>query len=86
MLNIRQRPFARYGISVGEDENIGILAEQPIDIFKGAVCGFRIEEIDNWDEGSVAKGPNDIELPVQRLDAYWGDLDNCRNQSAWGRK
>ena len=59
-----------------------ILAEHAIDVFEGAVCSFRVEEVDGGDEGEVEDGPDDVEFPVEALDAYGCDFDDYTILSA----
>ena len=33
-------------------------------------------QIDDWYKGGVEDGPDDVEFPLQRLDADGSDLDN----------
>lgn len=53
-----------------------VFAEHAVDVLEFAVRGFGVEEVDDGDEGGVEDGPDDVELPLQGLDAYWGDLDD----------
>ena len=68
VLNICQRPLRRDSILVFEDEYAVVLPEQSIDIFKGTVGSFGIEKVYDRNERCVQNGPDDVKLPVQRLD------------------
>lgn len=37
---------------------------------------YRVEEVDDGDKGGVEDGPDDVEFPLQGLDAYGCDLDD----------
>ena len=46
-----------------------IISEQAVDILERTIGCFRVKEIDDRDERGVEDGPNDIESPLQGLDA-----------------
>lgn len=41
-----------------------MLHEVVIDIFERPVCRLRVKEVNEWHEGEVEDGPNDVELPA----------------------
>ncbi len=65
MLDISKRTLGRDSIFVLEDQDILVVSEETVNIFEGAIRGFRIEKVDDWDEGGVEDGPNDIKLPME---------------------
>ena len=54
-----------------------IVAKHAIDVFEGTIGGFGVEKVDNGDEGGVENCPDDVEFPLQALNANWRDFDNC---------
>ena len=76
MLDISKRTLGRDSIFVLEDQDILVVSEETVNIFEGAVRGFRVEKIDDWDEGGVEDGPDDIKLPMEGLNADGGDFNN----------
>ena len=58
------------------DDDLGVLAEQAIDILQSAVCSFGVEEVDNGNESGIEDDPDDIETPLEGLNAYRGNLDH----------
>ena len=76
MLNVSKRTLGRDGIFILEDEDVLVVTEETVNIFEGAIRGFGVEKVDDWDEGSVEDGPNNIKLPMEGLDADGGDFNN----------
>jgi hypothetical protein len=35
-----------------------------------------IQEIDDWDEGRIEHSPDDVELPVERINTNWRNFHN----------
>lgn len=63
-------------MTTGRATHILVLAEHAIYILQRPVCCFRVEEIDDRDEGEVEEGPNDVEFPVESLDTNGSNLHN----------
>lgn len=76
MFHILQRPLLANGVLIPKHEDFRIIPEQPIDILERAVGRFRVEEIDDGHERGVEDGPDDVEFPLQGLDADGCDFDN----------
>ena len=53
-----------------------ILAEHAVYILKGTVCSLGKEEVDDRDKREIEDGPNDVEFPLETLDADRGNLDD----------
>ena len=49
--------------------HILIFSEKTVNVFKRAICSFRIEEVDDRYESSIENSPYDVEAPVEGLDA-----------------
>ena len=64
IIDVCLRPLGARGILVAENEDVLILTEEPIDVFKFAARGFGVEEVDDGDEGGVEEGPDDVEFPM----------------------
>lgn len=47
-------------VPVNEDTWFGF--EETIYVFQGSVCGFRVEEVGDWDEGEADHCPDDPKL------------------------
>ena len=47
VLDIRRRSFRSYGFLVSADEEVVVLTVQTVDVFEGAISGFRVEEVDD---------------------------------------
>lgn len=73
-INVLLWTLAADGILVLEDKDIVVLTEETVDILKSAPSSLRVEEVDDWYEGGVEDGPNDVKLPPQRADTNWGNL------------
>ena len=43
---------------------------------QGSAGCLWVEEVDEWDEGEVQHGPDDIEFPMEVLNADGGDFDD----------
>ena len=82
MLNVPPRPLARNSIFVPENENALVVTEEAVDVLEGAVGGLGVEEVDDGDKGGVEEGPDDVEFPLEGLDAYGGDFDDWKRGSA----
>lgn len=76
MLYILEWPFLANRVLVPEDENLRVLPEEPINVLQGPTCRLRVEEVDNRHESSVENRPDDVEPPMQGLNADWGDFDH----------
>jgi hypothetical protein len=66
----------RIAYLVFEHEDIVVIHEVSVDVFESTACCLWIEEIHEWHECSVEHGPDDVELPAKRADAYWCDLNH----------
>ena len=53
-----------------------MLHEVSIDVFQSAAGGLGVEQVDERHECSVEHCPDDVELPMERADADWGDFDH----------
>jgi hypothetical protein len=62
------------GVLVAEDENVVVLTEQTVDILESSTGCLWVEEVDDWNEGGVEDGPDDVELPLEVLNTDWSDL------------
>ena len=78
MLNVCKRTLGRDSIFVLENEDVLVVSEETVNIFEGAIRGFRVEKVDYWNEGGVKDGPDDVKFPVERLDADGRDFNNCK--------
>lgn len=76
MFHILQWPLLTDGILIPKHKDARIIPKQPIDILERAVGRFRVEKIDDGYERSVEDGPDDVEFPLQGLDAYGCDFDD----------
>lgn len=74
MLHILPRPLLTNGIFIPAHNNLIILAEKAIDILERPARRLRVEEVDDGHERRVEDGPDDVEFPLQRLDADGRDL------------
>ena len=74
VIDVLLRAFARRHVWVLEDKDGLVVAEGSVDVFEGPVGGFRVEEVGNGDEGEVEHRPDDVELPVNALDADGRDF------------
>ena len=54
-----------------------VLTVEAIDVLEGSVCGLRVEEVDDGQEGEVEDDPDDVEAPAEGLDADGSDFDDC---------
>ena len=70
VLDICQGSLCSDGVFVREDEYVVVFTEEAVDVFEGAVGGFGEEEVDDGNEGGVEDGPDDVEFPVEGLDAW----------------
>jgi hypothetical protein len=61
---------------VFEHEDVVVLHEISVDIFQSPASSFWVEQVDERYESTVEYCPDDVELPVERVDADWGDFDN----------
>lgn len=61
--------LARSGVFIFVDENVLILEEVSVNVFECTVRGLGIEEVDNGYKSSIEKRPDDVEFPMQILDA-----------------
>ena len=76
MLDVSKRTLGRDSIFILEDQDVLVVSEETVNIFEGAVRGFRVEKVDNRDEGGVKNGPDDIKLPVEGLNADGGNFND----------
>ena len=76
MLDVGQRTLGRDSIFIPEDQDVLVVSEETVNIFEGAVRGFRVEEVDNRDKGGVEDGPDDIKLPMEGLNADGGNFND----------
>ena len=76
MLNVSKRTLGRDSIFILKDEDVLVISEETVNIFKGAIRGLGVEKVDNWNEGGVEDGPYNIKLPMEGLDADGGDFNN----------
>lgn len=76
MLHVLQRPLLADGVLVPEHQDGRIIPEQAVNVLERAVGRFRVEEIDNGHERGVENGPDDVEFPLQGLDADGCDFDH----------
>ena len=65
MLNVSKRTLRRDSIFILEDEDVLVVTEETVNIFEGAIRGFGVEKVNDWDEGGVEDGPDNIELPLE---------------------
>lgn len=65
---------------VSKHDDARLATEVLIDIFQSTSSGFRIQEIREWNEEAIQDRPDNIELPLQILDANLCDLDNHAEQ------
>ena len=79
-LDVSKRTLGRDGIFIPEDQDVLVVTEETVNIFQGAVRGFGVEEVDDWNERGVEDGPNNIKLPMEGLNADGGDFDNYQNR------
>ena len=79
-LDVSKRTLGRDSIFVPEDQDVLVVSEETVNIFQGAVRGFGIEKVDDWNERGVEDGPNDIEFPLEGLNANRGDFNDCKNR------
>ena len=77
-LDVSKRTFGRDSIFVPEYQDVLVISEETVNIFQSAVRGFGVEEVDDRDERGIEDGPNDIEFPVERLNADRGDFNDCK--------
>nr|POF15458.1 hypothetical protein CFP56_71954 [Quercus suber] len=64
------------GERVTMNEDIIVFTEIRVEVLESAAGGFRVEEVDDGDEGEVEDAPDDVEFPAEVLDADLGDLDH----------
>ena len=76
MLDVSKRTLGRDSIFIFVDQDVLVVSEETVNIFEGAIRGFGVEEVDDWDEGGVEDGPNDIEFPLEGLNADGGDFND----------
>ena len=76
MLNVSKRTLGRDSIFVLENEDVLVISEETVNIFEGTIRGFGVEKVDDWNEGGVKDGPNNIKLPLEGLNADGGDFNN----------
>ena len=69
MLNVAPRSLRADGLFVPAHDNGVVLAEEAIDIFEGTVGGLWVEEVDYGDKGGVEDCPDDVEFPLEGLNA-----------------
>ena len=79
-LDVSKRTLGRDSIFVPEDQDVLVVSEETVNVFQGAVRGFGIEKVDDWNERGVEDGPNDIEFPLEGLDADRGDFNDYQNR------
>ena len=79
-LDVSKRTLGRDSIFIPEDQDVLVVTEETVNIFQGAVRGFGVEEVDDWDERGVEDGPNDVEFPVKALNADRGDFNDYQTQ------
>lgn len=53
-----------------------MLHEVPVDIFQRSAGSLWVKQVDERHESAVEHGPDDVELPVERVYADWGDFDH----------
>ena len=75
-LDVSKRTLGRDSIFIPEDQDVLVVSEETVNIFESAVRGFGVEEVDDWDERGVEDGPNDVEFPVEGLNADGGDFND----------
>jgi hypothetical protein len=75
---MRSHLVARIRIAhlISEHKDVVVLHEVSVDIFQRSACRLGIEQVDERYEGAVEHGPDDVELPVEGVDADWGDFDH----------
>ena len=76
LLDEFRRACGLSGHLVSEYKKIRLRSEVVVDIFKSTSSRLRIEEVREWNERSVEDGPDDVEFPVQGLDADLSDFDD----------
>jgi hypothetical protein len=61
---------------IPEHEDIVVLHEVSVDVFQRPACSFWVEQVYERHKCAVEHCPDDVELPVERIDADWGDFDH----------
>ena len=55
--------------------------EKIVDLLKGKIGGFRVEEIDQWNKGGVEHAKIDVSVVLDRLDRDWRDFDHQEGEN-----
>ena len=61
---------------ISEHEDIVVLHEISVDVFQRPACSFWVEQVYERHKCAVEHCPDDVELPVERIDADWCDFDH----------
>lgn len=76
MLHILQRALLTNRILIPKHQNLRLLPKQPINILQRAIRRLGVEQIHNGHETRVKHGPDDVEFPLEGLDADGRDFDD----------
>lgn len=76
MLHILQRPFLADRILVPEDDNLRVLPKESINVLQRLACRLGIQKVHDRDESSVEDSPDDVEPPMQGLNADRCNFDH----------
>ena len=61
---------------VFEHEDVVVLHEISVDVFQRSARGLRVEQVDERYKCAVKHGPDDVEFPVERINADGSDFDH----------
>lgn len=76
LLDIYIRSLGRGSLRIAVNEEIAVIAEIRVNVLESSSGGFGVEEVDEWYEGEVEDGPDDVEAPAEGFDARRRDFDD----------